>query len=47
MLLIRLVVVSGVDTEVVEVDYSSLTATKKGKINAFANLPITYRHKAT
>ena len=32
------VVVSGVDTEVVDVDYSSLSTTNKGKINAFANL---------
>lgn len=32
------VVVNGIDAEIVEVDYSSLTATKKGKINNFANL---------
>ena len=32
------VVVSGVETDVVDVDYSTLTAAKKGKINAFANL---------
>jgi hypothetical protein len=32
------VVVSGVDTDIVEVDYDSLTTTKKGKINNFANL---------
>jgi hypothetical protein len=32
------VVVSGVEIDIVEVDYSSLSATKKGKINAFANL---------
>lgn len=32
------VVVSGVETDVVEVDYSSLSNVNKGKINAFANL---------
>jgi hypothetical protein len=32
------VVVNGIETDAVEVDYSSLTATKKGKINNFANL---------
>jgi hypothetical protein len=32
------VVVSGVETDIVEVDYDSLTTTKKGKINNFANL---------
>jgi hypothetical protein len=32
------VVVSGVETDIVDVDYSALTAAKKGKINAFANL---------
>ena len=32
------IVVNGIDEEIVEVDYSSLTATKKGKINNFANL---------
>jgi hypothetical protein len=32
------VVVSGVETDVVDVDYSSLSNVNKGKINAFANL---------
>ena len=32
------VVVSGVETDVVDVDYSSLSNINKGKINAFANL---------
>lgn len=32
------VVVSGVETDVVDVDYSSLSNANKGKINAFANL---------
>lgn len=35
------VVVNGIDGEVVEVDYASLSTTKKGKINAFANLLIS------
>lgn len=32
------VVVSGVETDVVDVDYSALSNINKGKINAFANL---------
>ena len=32
------VVVSGVETDVVDVDYTSLSNINKGKINAFANL---------
>ena len=32
------VVVSGVETDVVDVDYSSLSNINKGRINAFANL---------
>lgn len=35
------VVVSGVETDAVDIDYTTLTATKKGKINAFANLLIS------
>ena len=32
------IVVSGVETDVVDVDYTSLSNINKGKINAFANL---------
>jgi len=32
------IVVSGVETDVVDVDYSALSNINKGKINAFANL---------
>jgi len=35
------VVVSGVETDIVDVDYSTLTAAKKSKINAFANLLVS------
>lgn len=35
------VVVSGIETDMVDVDYSTLSTTKKGKINAFANLLIS------
>lgn len=35
------VVVSGVETDVVDVDYSALSNTNKGKINAFANLLVS------
>ena len=35
---VNYIVVSGVETDVVEVDYSTLSNTNKGKINAFANL---------
>ena len=35
------VVVSGVETDIVDVDYSTLTTAKKGKINAFANLLVS------
>lgn len=34
------VVVSGVEIDAVDVDYSTLSTTNKGKINAFANLLI-------
>lgn len=32
------IVVSGVETDIVDVDYNSLSNINKGKINAFANL---------
>jgi hypothetical protein len=35
------IVVSGVETDVVDVDYSSLSNINKGKINAFANLLVS------
>jgi len=35
------VVVSGVETDVVDVDYSALSNINKGKINAFANLLVS------
>ena len=35
------VVVSGVETDVVDVDYTSLSNINKGKINAFANLLVS------
>jgi hypothetical protein len=35
------IVVSGVETDVVDVDYTSLSNINKGKINAFANLLVS------
>lgn len=35
------IVVSGVESDVVDIDYSALSNTNKGKINAFANLLTT------
>ena len=35
------VVVSGVETDIVDVDYSALSNINKGKINAFANLLVS------
>ena len=32
------IVVSGIESDVVDVDYSALSKTNKGKVNAFANL---------